>query len=105
LLRRRLAHLHPLHVPVAQDHPLRGHHRPRAGDDAGPLPLKRDRTRRTMIKPDRWIRDWGRSGGVTPFEEGQVNAASYDVRVSDHWICPTRDPEEFHAPHIKLFPG
>ncbi|HEY4592587.1 MAG TPA: dCTP deaminase [Thermoanaerobaculia bacterium] len=58
-----------------------------------------------MIKPDRWIREWGRSGGVTPFEESQVNAASYDVRVSDHWICPTRDPEEIHAPSIKLFPG
>jgi dCTP deaminase len=58
-----------------------------------------------MIKPDRWIREWGRSGGVTPFEENQVNAASYDVRVSDHWICPTRDPEEIHAPSIKLFPG
>ena len=58
-----------------------------------------------MIKPDRWIREWGRNGGVTPFEENQVNAASYDVRVSDHWICPTRDPEEFRATHIKLFPG
>jgi dCTP deaminase len=58
-----------------------------------------------MIKPDRWIREWGRNGGVTPFEENQVNAASYDVRVSDHWICPTRDPEEIHAPSIKLFPG
>ena len=58
-----------------------------------------------MIKPDRWIREWGRNGGVTPFEESQVNAASYDVRVSEHWICPTRDPEEFRAPHIKLFPG
>jgi dCTP deaminase len=58
-----------------------------------------------MIKPDRWIREWGRGGGVTPFEENQVNSASYDVRVSDHWICPTRDPEELHAPSIKLFPG
>ncbi len=58
-----------------------------------------------MIKPDRWIREWGRSGGVTPFEESQVNAASYDIRVSGHWICPTRDPEEIHAPSIKLFPG
>ncbi len=58
-----------------------------------------------MIKPDRWIREWGRNGGVTPFEENQVNSASYDVRVSDHWICPTRDPEELHAPSIKLFPG
>ena len=58
-----------------------------------------------MIKPDHWIRQWGRNGGVTPFEEDQVNAASYDVRVSDHWICPTRDPEEFRAPQVKLFPG
>lgn len=58
-----------------------------------------------MIKPDHWIRQWGQSGGVTPFEESQVNSASYDVRVSDHWICPTRDPEEFRAPRVKLFPG
>jgi dCTP deaminase len=58
-----------------------------------------------MIKPDRWIREWGRNNGVTPFEESQVNAASYDVRVSEHWICPTRDPEEFRASQIKLFPG
>jgi dCTP deaminase len=58
-----------------------------------------------MIKPDRWIREWGLNGGVSPFEESQVNAASYDVRVSEHWICPTRDPEEFRASQIKLFPG
>lgn len=58
-----------------------------------------------MIKPDRWIRAWGEAGGVDPFEADQVNAASYDVRVSDHWICPTRDPEEFRAPQVKLFPG
>ena len=58
-----------------------------------------------MIKPDHWIRAWGQNGGATPFEESQVNSASYDVRVSDHWICPTRDPEEFRAPRVKLFPG
>ena len=58
-----------------------------------------------MIKPDSWIRQWGQSGGVDPFVDEHVNAASYDIRVSDHWICPTRDPEEFRAPHIKLFPG
>lgn len=58
-----------------------------------------------MIKPDHWIRRWAQNGGVTPYEESQVNSASYDVRVSDHWICPTRDPEEFHAPFVKLFPG
>ncbi len=58
-----------------------------------------------MIKPDRWIRAWAESGGVDPYEPAQVNSASFDVRLSDHWICPTRDPEEFSAPHIKLFPG
>jgi len=58
-----------------------------------------------MIKPDHWIRGWGEAGGVEPFAPEQVNSASYDLRVSDHWICPTRDPEEFSAPTIKLFPG
>lgn len=58
-----------------------------------------------MIKPDTWIAEWGRNGGVEPFVPAQVNAASYDVRLSDHWICPTRDPEEFTAPALKLFPG
>ncbi|MEM9556768.1 MAG: dCTP deaminase [Acidobacteriota bacterium] len=58
-----------------------------------------------MIKPDSWIRAWGENGGVEPYEPEQVNSASYDVRVSDHWICPTRDPEEFRAPRIKLYPG
>ena len=58
-----------------------------------------------MIKPDRWIHAWGENGGVLPFAPDQVNAASYDVRVSDHWLCPTRDPEESTAPTIKLVPG
>jgi len=58
-----------------------------------------------MIKPDRWIRRWGAAGGVEPFVPEQVNAASYDLRVGEHWICPTRDPEEFAAPSVKLFPG
>jgi len=58
-----------------------------------------------VIKPDHWIRTWGESGGVEPFAPEQVNSASYDLRVSDHWICPTRDPEEFSAPQVKLFPG
>lgn len=58
-----------------------------------------------MIKPDHWIRRWGQQGGADPFTPEQVNSASYDVRVSEHWICPTRDPEEFTAPQIKLFPG
>ncbi len=58
-----------------------------------------------MIKPDHWIRTWGREGGAEPFVDDQVNSASYDVRVCDHWICPTRDPEDFTAPSIKLYPG
>ncbi len=58
-----------------------------------------------MIKPDTWIRQWGLAGGVEPFIEEHVNSASYDIRVSDHWVCPTREPEEFRAPHVKLFPG
>ena len=58
-----------------------------------------------MIKPDTWIREWGAGGGAEPYEPKQVNAASYDVRVSDHWICPTRDPQEFRSPQVTLFPG
>lgn len=58
-----------------------------------------------MIKPDRWIRQWGERGGTDPYEPSQVNSASYDVRVGDHWICPTRDPEELHAGSFRLFPG
>ena len=58
-----------------------------------------------MIKPDFWIDAWGREGGAEPFEASQVNAASYDVRLSESWICPTRDPEEFTAASFKLFPG
>lgn len=58
-----------------------------------------------MIKPDHWIRTWGSNGGAEPFVDDQVNSASYDVRVSDHWILPTRDPEDFTAPSIKLYPG
>jgi len=58
-----------------------------------------------MIKPDHWIRRWGQAGGAEPFAPEQVHSASYDVRLSDDWICPTRDPEEFTAPSIKLFPG
>ncbi len=58
-----------------------------------------------MIKPDHWIRAWAEGGGVDPYEPTQVNAASYDVRLSEHWICPTRDPEEFSGSSVKLFPG
>ena len=58
-----------------------------------------------MIKPDHWIRDFARRGGIQPYNEEQVNPASYDVTLGNHWICPTRDPEEIRAKQITLFPG
>jgi dCTP deaminase len=59
----------------------------------------------TMIKPDHWIREFAEKGGIYPFNPTQVNAASYDVTVGNHWICPTRDPEEIVSDSIILFPG
>jgi dCTP deaminase len=58
-----------------------------------------------MIKPDHWIALFGESGGITPFNPEQINPASYDVTLGDHWICPTRDPEEIVSDTITLFPG
>ncbi len=58
-----------------------------------------------MVKPDHWIRKWGESGGVVPFNAEQVNPASYDITLGNHWICPTRDPEEFTTEELVLFPG
>ena len=58
-----------------------------------------------MIKPDHWIIKFGSSGGILPFVIEQVNPASYDVTLGDHWICPTREPEEFRAETIVLFPN
>ncbi len=58
-----------------------------------------------MVKPDHWIRKWAQEGGVTPFVAEQVNPASYDITLGDHWICPTREPEEFTTSELILFPG
>lgn len=58
-----------------------------------------------MVKPDIWIKKWGKQGGVEPFIENHVNPASYDITLGDHWICPTRDPEEFFTSELVLFPG
>ena len=58
-----------------------------------------------MIKPDHWIRKFGEAGGIHPFNPEQVNPDSYDVTLGNHWICPTRDPEEITADSIVLFPG
>lgn len=45
-----------------------------------------------MIKPDTWIENFGKGGGITPFLEDNINPASYDVRLSDSWVeaqvCP-----------------
>ena len=58
-----------------------------------------------MIKPDHWIEEFGKNGGLEPFNLEQVNPASYDVRLGNHWICPTRDPEESESDTFTLFPG
>ncbi len=58
-----------------------------------------------MIKPDHWIRKFGEAGGITPFDPAQINPASYDVTLGNHWICPTRDPQEITADTFTLFPG
>lgn len=57
------------------------------------------------IKPDHWIRAFGEAGGIEPFNVDQVNPASYDVTLGNHWVCPTRDPEELVADTFTLFPG
>ena len=58
-----------------------------------------------MVKPDHWIEQWAINGGVTPFTPEHVNPASYDITLGDHWICPTREPQEFRAETITLFPS
>ena len=58
-----------------------------------------------MVKPDHWIKKWGEAGGVVPYAVEQVNPASYDITLGNHWICPTRDPEEFTTDELTLFPG
>ena len=58
-----------------------------------------------MVKSDRWIKSWGKAGGALPFYAENVNPASYDITLGRHWICPTREPEEFEADGITLFPG
>jgi len=58
-----------------------------------------------MIKPDHWIRNFADNGGIEPFVPEHINPASYDVTLSNHWVCPTRDPEEINSSTITLFPG
>ena len=57
------------------------------------------------VKPDHWIRNFGQNEGITPFNPEFVNPASYDVTIGNHWICPTREPEEIVADSFTLFPG
>jgi dCTP deaminase len=58
-----------------------------------------------MVKPDHWIRKWAESGGCDPYIPEHVNPASFDLTLGDHWICPTREPEEFTSSEIVLFPS
>ena len=58
-----------------------------------------------MVKSDAWIQQWGTTGGCDPFNEAHVNPASYDITLGKHWICPTREPEEFESEELVLFPG
>jgi dCTP deaminase len=58
-----------------------------------------------MVKPDKWIREWGMSGGCKPFFPEHINPASYDITLGDHFVCPTREPEEFVTEELILFPG
>jgi dCTP deaminase len=41
-----------------------------------------------MIKNDRWIREFGERGGISPFNSDQVNPASYDVVLGNSWLVP-----------------
>jgi dCTP deaminase len=58
-----------------------------------------------MVLPDHWIIAFAEQGGILPFNPEHVNPASYDVTLGDHWICPTRDPEEIRSESFTLFPG
>lgn len=58
-----------------------------------------------MIKPDHWIKAFCESGGIEPFVPEHINPASYDVTIGNHWVCPTREPEETVAEEFTLFPG
>lgn len=57
------------------------------------------------VKPDHWIRAFAEAGGILPFNPEQINPASYDVTLGNHWICPTRQPEEITVDTLTLFPG
>ena len=58
-----------------------------------------------MIKPDHWIIQFGKSGGIEPFVAEHVNPASYDVTLGNTWICPTREPEGSTSDTFTLFPS
>ena len=56
------------------------------------------------IKSDVWIEQWAPKL-VEPYNPEHINPASYDVSLSDSWICPTREPQEFTAEEVTLYPG
>jgi dCTP deaminase len=61
-----------------------------------------------VLKPDSWILKFGICGGIAPFEEAQVNPASYDVRLDDTWVLPT-GPDgknlQLKQNELTLYPG
>ena len=84
-----------LHVAVAPDHPLRRHDPSRGPRDAGLLrPDGRTSERDDQARPLDPRLGRGRAAS-TRTTRRRSTRRRYDVRVSDHWICPTRDPEEF----------
>lgn len=39
-----------------------------------------------MLLSDAWIRLFAEAGGITPFDERNINAASYDICLGNEWI-------------------
>ena len=56
-----------------------------------------------MILPDTELAEWALSGGITPFEPGNMNPASIDLRWSGRYMAPSpngweaRDSAELFA--------
>jgi dCTP deaminase len=56
-----------------------------------------------MILPDRLLKEWGKAGGLVPFDASLVNPASVDLRLSPVWVQLDTGKEE-KSDVIKLWP-
>lgn len=56
------------------------------------------------VLPYQEIVRWASSGGVSPFEEANVNPASIDLRIGNQFIDLVRDVA-FEADEITILPG